>query len=666
MSDDPAAPPPQTYVYRIGGMTGAGNTRHLETTLAALEGVATARASFMTGQLVLTGDPDHISDEAVASAVSRLGLVARPAPEFDRAAVLEQLADDARDAFLRLRRAAAIALPILLLVASRGTGLLPPLPVLGLEAALALAILLGPGRRAFSMGWRMLRDRAAGRESLVAMGVLVCWLAGILDLARIGNTGFAGLSGILMALHLAGAFAQLRARVRAATAMMSATDHDASVWAGQCSQPPIHAFAGQMLAVFMLFVPGAAALSAVIWLTIPDMMHALGGWARPWIPWRVPADAGGVAAAIGSAVAVLMASAPCAMALAAPAPALAAGGEALRRGIVLRTGAAVEQLRKLSILCFEKTGVLTRGNPSVQEVAVAPGCAAGDALAWAAALESDFEHPIARAIVARAAEEDAHAACDLESVELVPGLGVQGLVDGHPVRIGRPDWIAGLGVDPGPLAHAIYRIEQEGRSPVAMARAGKAVAVFSIADRLRPESVRAIKVLAAMGIQPVLLTGDTPGAARVIADQCGIARTLAGVSGESRARELECLRKETIGVVGRVRSSDALPEGEAAALEFALGVANPAAAADAAIGSHDLNALVALALLGRSAYVQITQNLFWAIGVNASLIASAALGLLPPALACLLGAAAPLFPQYRAERLYRFNPERLAAELMRR
>lgn len=667
MSDDPAAPPSQTYIYRIGGMTGAGNARHLETALAALEGVASARASFMTGQLVLTGDPDHISDETVASAVSRLGLVAHPALEFDREAVLEQLADDARDALRRLRRAAAIALPILLLVASRETGLLPRLPVLWLEAALALAILLGPGRRAVSTGWRMLRDHAAGRESLVAVGALVCWVAGLPDLARIGNTGFAGLSGLLMALHLAGAFAQLRARARAATAMMPGGDRDAAVWAGQCAQPPIHALAGQILAAFMLLVPGAAALSAFIWLTIPDMMDALGGWARPWIPWRVPADAGGVAAAIGSAVAVLMASAPCALALAAPAPVLAAGGEALRRGMALPTGAAVEKLRNLSILCFEKTGVLTRGEPRVLEVVAAPGCVAGGALAWAAALESGVDHPLARAIVARAAEEeDAPAAPGPESVELVPGKGVQGLVDGASVLVGRPDWLAGQGVNLRALEHAIYRIEHEGRSPVAMARAGKAVAVLAIADRLRPESVRAIKVLARTGVQPVLVTGDTPGTARVIADQCGIARTLAGVSGEVRARELERLRKETIGVVGRVRGDDPLPEGAEAGLEITLGASGPAAIADAAIESHDLGALVELALLGRSAYVQIVQNLFWAIGSSALLLAFAMLGLLPPALACLLGAAAPLFPQYRAARLYRFNPERLTAELMRR
>ena len=178
--------------------------------------------------------------------------------------------------------------------------------------------------------------------------------------------------------------------------------------------------------------------------------------------------------------------------------------------------------------------------------------------------------------------------------------------------------------------------------------------------------MRAIKVLARIGVQPVLVTGDTPGTARVIADQCGIARTLAGVTGEARARELERLRKETIGVVGRVRGDDPPPEGAEAGLEITLGASGPAAAADAAIESHDLGALVGLALLGRSAYVQIVQNLFWAFGSNAVLLAFAMLGLLPPALACLLGAAAPLFPQYRAARLYRFNPERLTAELMRR
>ena len=162
MSDAPAAPASQTYIYRIGGMTGAGNARHLEIALADLEGVSSARASFMTGQLVLTGDPAHLGGETVVSAVSRLGLVARPAPEFDREAALEQLADDARDSFRRLRRAAAIALPIVLLAAARESGLLPRLPALWLEAALALAVLLGPGRRVVSTGWRMLRTARRG------------------------------------------------------------------------------------------------------------------------------------------------------------------------------------------------------------------------------------------------------------------------------------------------------------------------------------------------------------------------------------------------------------------------------------------------------------------------------------------------------------------------
>lgn len=668
----PESPEPVRQPYRLTGMTCAGCARRLEVALAASEGVLSASVSFMTGEAVVRFDPAATDSGKVVAAVETLGF---RAARSDGSAPGDRF-DDFRASLAAARRrcllAWALAGPAVLLTVLSRIGIWSPPYWDWLDVCFAVPVLAIAGRETILRGLATLRAKTPDANALVAIGVLATFLTGPMHLLGIGIASFAGASAILMAVHLTGRYLEARARGRILESIRGSEDlgEEAAriVWEAQSSMPRIHAFAGQMAAILVAVVLGLSLSSALFWLVMPDMMGALGGWAAPWLPWAPDGESSRLSMATFSAVAVLAVSCPCAMGLAAPAAIMAGTGLAAKRGLLIRNGAAIQRLRDLTILCLARTGTLTLGRPKVVEVEAVAGESARDVLTWAASVSLFSDHPVAQCIAEKATRDH----CDMlpaGDFEDVPGKGGRAMVDGAVVLAGTPAYLAGEGVDLKSLEHALYRMQREAKTVVAVSRGGRPVGIIGVTDTLRPESVRAIKILKRMGIQCVMISGDSQATAEVVADQCGIERVLANVLPQERSKAIARLKKETIGTVGMVGDGINDPGALAAAdlgIAFGAGADTGPEVAEVLIVQDDLMALVTLIQLGKATYNTIIQNLCWAFGYNLISVPLAMVGLLHPAIAAMGMAFGSLVVIGNALRLRKFDPEKVTEEVMRR
>jgi len=357
--------------------------------------------------------------------------------------------------------------------------------------------------------------------------------------------------------------------------------------------------------------------------------------------------------ALAPAVAVLVVACPCALGLAVPAALLVATGRGAQLGILLRGAPSLERAERVDVVVLDKTGTVTEGRMALAAVHPAPGEDPDAALRLAAAVERGSEHPVGRAIAA--AVDDAP---DATGFAARPGVGAEADVEGRRVIVGRPERLAAEGLPLGPeLAAAAAAEAAQGRALAAVAWDGRVRALLATADRIRPTSAAAVAALRALGLEPVLLTGDGAAAAGVVARAVGIERVIADVLPEDKAAEVARLQAEghAVAVVG-----DGLNDAPALAradLGIAMGSGADAAqaAADVTLVRPDLAAAADAVRLARRTMATIRGNLAWAFGYNVVLIPLAALGYLNPMLSGLAMAASSLFVLGNSLRLRRFR-----------
>ncbi|WP_049567019.1 heavy metal translocating P-type ATPase [Streptomyces sp. SBT349] len=340
-------------------------------------------------------------------------------------------------------------------------------------------------------------------------------------------------------------------------------------------------------------------------------------------------------AAFTAAVAVLIIACPCALGLATPTALLVGTGRGAQLGILIKGPEALENTRRADTVVLDKTGTVTEGRMTLTRVTAAPGVAEADVLRLAGALEHASEHPLARA-VAGAAADRVGTLPPAESFSNVPGLGVTGVVEGHALLVGRErllaDWAMTL---PAPLAEAKEASESRGRTAVVVAWDGEARAVLEVADAVKATSREAVRRLRALGLTPILLTGDNAAAARAVADEVGIEEVVAEVLPEEKVAVVRRLQAEgrTVAMVGDgVNDAAALATAD---LGLAMGTGTDAAieAADLTLVNGDLRAAVDAIRLSRRTLRTIQGNLVWAFGYNVAALPLAAAGLLSPMLA---------------------------------
>lgn len=373
-------------------------------------------------------------------------------------------------------------------------------------------------------------------------------------------------------------------------------------------------------------------------------LGTFGGWL---------AVTGDTVAAFTAAVAVLIIACPCALGLATPTALMVGTGRGAQLGILIKGPEVLESTRRVDTVVLDKTGTVTTGRMKLQEVYVAEDIAENEVLRLAGALEHASEHPVAQAIAA-GAQERVGAFSPPEHFENVPGRGVRGRVDGHEVTVGRFEDVL-----PAELARAKAAAEAEGRTAVVVTRDGAAVGVLTVADAVKETSAEAVRELRALGLRPVLLTGDNLAVAQSVARAVGID------AGDVIA---EVLPEDKVGVVKRLqgegRSVAMVGDGvnDAAALAtadlgLAMGTGTDAAieASDLTLVRGDLRAAADAIRLSRRTLAIIKGNLVWAFGYNVAALPLAAAGLLNPMIAGAAMAFSSVFVVTNSLRLKAFS-----------
>jgi Cu+-exporting ATPase len=356
------------------------------------------------------------------------------------------------------------------------------------------------------------------------------------------------------------------------------------------------------------------------------------------------------ASAFTAAVAVLIIACPCALGLATPTAILVGTGRGAQLGILIKDPKLLETIEAVDTVVFDKTGTLTTGAMTVYDIEARPGEDADVVLAMAAAVESASEHPLAQAIVAAARDRGLLIGNGPDQFVSDPGTGVVGMVDGVEVAVSRIGSLAGVDLLAPPTAR---------QTAVQVSWDGQVRGVITLADQLKRDSAAAIAALKAMGITPMLLTGDSAAVARHIADDVGIAAgdVIAGVLPTEKADAVKRLQAQgrTVAMVGDgINDSVALAVAD---IGMAMG-----SGADAAIDAGDLTLMrtdvhtvpTALRLSARTLRT-IRMNLFWAFGYNAAAIPVAALGLLNPMISGAAMAGSSLLVVSNSLRLKRFD-----------
>ena len=383
----------------------------------------------------------------------------------------------------------------------------------------------------------------------------------------------------------------------------------AAVHAAQGSRAPVQRLADRVSAVFVPVVLVIALL-------------ALGGWLLAGAGWS---------AALARVIAVLVVACPCALGLATPTAVIVAVGRGAREGLLIREAGALERLARADALVLDKTGTLTEGRPEVARWILLDDDLDEELLLSAvASVERGSEQPLARAL--RAPAEDRGLAIPFcEDFRAEPGSGASGLVDGRAVWLGSPRAAEERGLLGPVLRQRVDEVTERGETPVFVALDGRPAAVFGLTDRVRPTSAEAVQRTRALGLEPIVLSGDHPAAAAATAAELGIERVEGQLQPDDKAKRVRGLQAE-----GRVVVMAGDGINDALALEVAdVGVAMGGGAdvaleaADVALLRDDPTALATLVGLGRRALRTIRQNLAWAFGYNVIALPLAAGALAP-------------------------------------
>ena len=384
----------------------------------------------------------------------------------------------------------------------------------------------------------------------------------------------------------------------------------------QGSRAPIQALADRISGVFVPIVISIAIATFAAWVVLTVDSSFVRGFA--------------------AAVTVLIIACPCAMGLAVPTAVMVATGKGAELGVLIKGGEALQRAGDVGTIVLDKTGTVTEGRPTVTDVEVTTAGSEQELVRLVASLETLSEHPLADAIV-RYAKEQGATLSEVEGFESVTGKGIVGVVEGFSLAVGNTALMQDYAIDVAPVEEAARALSDAGRTPMYVARDGALAGLLAVADPIKESARAAITRMQEMGLEVVMLTGDTERTAQAIAREAGIVRVVAGVLPEGKVAEIQRLQAtgQVVAMVGDgINDAPALAQADVG-MAVGTGTDIAAEAADVVLMRGDLRAAAHAIELSRRTMTTMKQNLFWAFIYNVVGIPIAA-GVLYPALGILL------------------------------
>lgn len=361
------------------------------------------------------------------------------------------------------------------------------------------------------------------------------------------------------------------------------------------TKAPIAKVADRVSGVFVPAVIGIALVTIAVWLIAGQT----------------------IGFALARGISVLVISCPCALGLATPVAIMVGNGMGAKNGIMFKTAVSLEETGKTQIVALDKTGTITSGEPKVTDMIPAAGVTEEELLAYAYALEKKSEHPLARAVITKAEEENAVCAREAEDFHAVPGNGLTGILAGVKLAGGNLSFISRNAVIPDEAVKRAEKLSAEGKTPLFFSRNGMFIGMIAVADVIKEDSPRAVKELQNMGIHVVMLTGDNERTAKAIGAQAGVDEVIAGVLPDGKESVIRSLKKKgRVAMVGDgINDAPALTRAD---MGIAIGAGTDIAidAADVVLMKSRLSDVPAAIRLSRAALRNIHENLFWAFFYN--------------------------------------------------
>ncbi len=401
----------------------------------------------------------------------------------------------------------------------------------------------------------------------------------------------------------------------------------------QGTKVPIQEFADRITGIFVPAVLIIAAATFILWLVFPEELRSVGIWAQSFLPWVNP-HLGVFTLAIFATIAVLVIACPCALGLATPTALMVGSGIGAENGVLIRKGEAIQTMKDVHTIVFDKTGTITKGKPEVTDLVTANGTSEEELLQLAASVEAGSEHPLGVAIVNGAKDRDLQIK-EIEDFGAVTGKGVTAKIDGKEVLVGSRRLMEEAGIDTAGQESEMVRLEEEAKTAMLVASKDKLLGIVAVADALKEDSVNAIRELHKLGLQSAMITGDNERTAKAIAREVGIDHVVAEVLPDGKVDEIMKLQ-DKFGIIAMV--GDGINDAPAltqANVGIAIGTGTDIAieSSDITLVRGDLSAVITAVKLSRATFRKIKQNLFWAFIYNSVAIPFAILGLLHPVIA---------------------------------
>ena len=425
----------------------------------------------------------------------------------------------------------------------------------------------------------------------------------------------------------------------------------------QGSKVPIQEFADRVTGYFVPAIIIITIATFISYNVFSKFHLGIIEWASTFLPWVNP-DANPLTLAFITATAVLVISCPCALGLGTPTALMVGSGKGAERGILIRNGEAIQTLKDVKAIAFDKTGTITKGKPEVTDVMALNDANEKDIFYYAATIENASEHPLAYAIVEKANSEKINLG-EVTNFNAIVGMGVEGYIDGEKVLVGNRKLMNENKISYKDHEKELIRLEEEAKTAMLISRGNKLLGIIAVADPIKEDSKRAIEELESMGIKTAMITGDNKRTADAIGRKVGISHVISEVLPDGKVEEIKNLQKQydVVAMVGDgINDAPALKQSN---VGVAIGTGTDIAieAADITLVRGELGGVISSIKLSKATFRKIKENYFWAWFYNAVAIPVAVLGLLHPMIGAGAMAISSLNVVYNSLKLKKVNIE---------